>query len=133
MTTYQMTTVDNGTRVRDQSNTLGNILTQVNANVVVTGTEVFIAPRELRKADGTLYQMVGDKWLKISYNGYTGWMAFTHLGRPVCKNWVEITDTPPTDPPPSVGFPQSYILTNDDPTHPEYGKRAEYQFVRVID
>jgi len=44
-----------------------------------------------------------------------------------------IEDTGTTNPPPvTVGFPQSYILTDNDPKSPNYGKRAEYTFSKVL-
>jgi len=42
------------------------------------------------------------------------------------------TNPPPVEPPVTVGFPQSFIQTNNDPNHPDYGKRAEYIFVKVL-
>ena len=132
MTTYEMTTIDNGTRIRDLPNTGGKELTRVNANVKVTGSELFTAPAQLVNADGVVYQYVGDKWLKITYNGVTGWMAYIHKGTPICNNFKEVVVTPPTDPQPVAGFPDSFIQTNNDPKHPDYGKQAEYVFVRVL-
>ncbi len=125
MTVYKMTTIDSkGTRIRQDHNTSAAVLTSVNANVTVTGTEKWTAP-----ADGVEVK-AGDVWVKVSYNGVTGWMAYIHKGQPICKNLVETT--PPVDPAPVVGFPQSYILTDNDPKSPNYGKRAEYVFVKVL-
>ena len=127
MTTYEMTTIDNGTRIRDLPNTGGKELTRVNANVKVTGSELFTAPAQLVNADGVVYQYVGDKWLKITYNGVTGWMAYIHKGTPICNNFKEVTTTPP----PPVGepvVPLSFILTD-----PATGKQAEYALVRILD
>ncbi len=125
MTAYSMTTIDpNGTRIRQDHNTFASILTKVNANVTVTGTEKWTAP-----ADGVEVK-ANDVWVKVTYNGVTGWMAYIHKGQSICKNLVETTT--PTDPAPIVGFPQSFIQTNNDPNHPDYGKRAEYVFVKVL-
>lgn len=46
---------------------------------------------------------------------------------------LENTGTPPVDPPVTVEFPQSCIWTDNDPKSPNYGKRAEYMFVRVLE
>jgi hypothetical protein len=56
-------------------------------------------------------------------------MAYIHKGQKICRDLVETT--PPTETP-AVGFPQSFIQTNNDPNHPDYGKRAEYVFVKVL-
>ena len=47
---------------------------------------------------------------------------------------LEDTGTTPPDPTPQPvpSFPQSFIQTNNDPKHPDYGKQAEYVFVRVL-
>lgn len=127
MTVYQMTTISSNTRIRQDHNTSAAILTSVNANVTVTGTEKWTAP-----ADGVEVK-AGDVWVKVSYNGVTGWMAHVHKGQPICNNFKEVGTTPPVDPAPVVGFPQSFIQTNNDPNHPDYGKRAEYVFVKVIE
>ena len=125
MTTYEMTTIDNGTRIRDLPNTGGKELTRVNANVKVTGSELFTATDSLSNAGG-IYQYVGDKWLKITYNGVTGWMAYIHKGTPICNNFKEVTTTPPPVNEPPV--PLSFILTD-----PATGKQAEYALVRILD
>ena len=127
MTTYKMTTISNGTRIRTEPNTAGSILASVNANVTVQGDELFTATAPLSNSAGT-YQYVGDKWLKVSYNGVTGWMAYIHKAYAICNNFEVVSTTPPTDPPPVVQFPQSFILTD-----PATGKKAEFVFVREIE
>lgn len=79
----------------------------------------------------------GDKWLHVTHrNGVElaekGWTAIVHKGVPICNNFKEVTTTPPPDPQPVAGFPDSFIQTNNDPKHPDYGKQAEYVFVRVL-
>lgn len=114
MTKYQMTPIDNGTRIRDQPNTGGDVLTSVNADVVVTGTKLFVATVELRKPDGLLYQMIDDKWVEVTYNGLTGWMAYIHMGKPICDNFKVLDDEPIPDPDPVSVFPNSFTLINDE-------------------
>lgn len=104
-----------------------------NVNNSPNGTVAYGAPpvkvlEVFNVTVATATAKIGDQWVRIS--DAPQWVAVKHMG--VVYGVLE-NDTPPTDPPPSVGFPQSYILTNDDPAHPEYGKRAEYQFVRVVD
>ncbi len=49
-------------------------------------------------------------------------------------NITLLEDTGTTNPPPvAVEFPQSYILTDNDPKSPNYGKRAEYVFSKVVE
>ena len=122
---YKMTTMY-GTRIRTEPNTAATVITSVLANVTVEGSELFTASEPLQNANG-VYQKVGDKWLKITYNGVTGWMAYIHMGGHICKDFQEII--PPVDPEPPVAtpaFPQSFTLTNPD------GSKAEYVFVRII-
>ena len=74
----------------------------------------------------------GDKWLKILEGGNAvGWVAVVHLGK-VYGTLTEIAIDPDPDPTPVAGFPDSFIQINNDPKHPDYGKRAEYVFVRVL-
>ncbi len=122
MTTYEMTTLGNGTRIRDDHNTAGNVLTSVNANVTVRGDQVFVATEELRNANG-VYQYVGDKWLRITYNGVTGWMAYSHRGEPICKDWKEIGGEAPPPPEPSDPvFPDFYDLVDPQGNKQRYVK-----------
>ncbi len=123
MATYTMIVIDNGTRIRADHNTASVVLTSVNANVMVTGNELFTASSQLSNTAG-VYQMVGDKWLKITYNGVTGWMSYIHKGLPICRDFKEVGIV---DPPPTPVFPEFFTLT--DPS----GAKAEYQFVRIIE
>jgi len=104
-----MTTISSNTRIRQDHNTSAAILTSVNANVTVTGTEKWTAP-----ADGVEVK-AGDVWVKVSYNGVTGWMAHVHKGQPICNNFKEVETTPPVDPAP-VGFPQSVVWEYVEPS-----------------
>lgn len=110
---YQMTTIYNGTRIRDDHNTYGNVLASVNANITVTGTEVWVAT-----SDGAEVR-VNDKWLRVTYNGVAGWMAYVHKGYPICKNLVEISDAPVLN----KDFPEYFTL--ESPT----GERKRYNRV----
>lgn len=89
VTQYQMTTMNVGTRIRSDHNTYASVLDSVPlARVVVTGNELWVAP-----ADGNEVKS-GDKWLKVSYNNVTGWMAYIHKGVPICDTFKEIPSLP---------------------------------------
>jgi len=124
---YSMKTIYDGTKIRLYQNTHNPTtktptpeLARVPAGVIVGGDEKWTA-----LADG--YEVkAGDVWLKVTYNGVTGWMAYIHKGQPICSNFkvVESTNPPPVATP---SFPESYILEN-----PKTGERAEYIFVKVL-
>jgi hypothetical protein len=123
MTQYSMTPIDNGTRLRSDHNTSSTVIASYNRDQLVLGDELWVAP-----ADGTNVKK-GDKWLSvISVDGVNvpapGWMAYIHMGAPICDNFTEIEDPDPTPPP---MFPESFTLT--DPS----GAQAEYVFVRIIE
>lgn len=123
MTSYSMTPINNGTRMRTDHNVFASVITSYNRAQLVVGDEIWEAP-----ADGSEVKK-GDKWLHVtSVDGVNvtdrGWMAYIHKGVPVCNNFTEI-ETPP--PPPTPVFPESFVLT--DPS----GAKAEYVFVRVIE
>ncbi len=107
---YSMTTIYSGTKIREDHSTHNPItktptpeLTRVNAGVLVVGSEKWTA-----LVDG--YEVkAGDVWLKVTYNGVTGWMAYIHKGQAICRDLVETT-TPPVEPTPT--FPEYYILTD---------------------
>lgn len=122
---YKMTTINSGTRVRQDHNVYASVLTSVNANVTVQGDELWTAP-----ADGNEVKR-GDGWVKVTVNGVTGWMAHIHKGVAICKDFVVINTTPSE--PVGNTFPVSFTLTNSDPQHPDYGKKAEYEFVKVLE
>ena len=109
---YQMTTINSGLRIRLDHNTFASVLTTVpSANVVLKGSEKWIAP-----ADGSEVK-AGDIWIKVTYNGFTGWAAHTHKGVAYCRDLQEIA------PPPVVTnpeFPDYFIL--ESPT----GERVRY-------
>lgn len=132
MTTYKMTPINNGTRLRTDHSVWHEVITSYNRGQLVIGDEIWEAP-----ADGNEVKK-GDKWIRVvSVDGVElqerGWMAYIHKGVPVCNNFVKIeTPTDPDPDPQPAGFPDSFIQTNNDPKHPDYGKRAEYVFVRVL-
>ena len=125
MTTYSMTPIDNGTRMRRDHNVFASNILSYNRGQVVICDEIWEAP-----ADGSVAKK-GDKWGKVvSVDGVDvaerGWMAIIHKGVPNCNNFKEVgIVTPP--PPPVTTFPQSYILTD-----PATGKSAEFTFVREL-
>jgi hypothetical protein len=130
MTTYSMTPISNGTRLRVDHNTFALVITSYNANQLVKGDEIWEAP-----ADGNEVKK-GDKWLKVtSVDGVpvsqeASWMAYIHKGSPICDNFQEITDPNPNpEPEPTPIFPESYIMY--DPKNPNV--KAEYVFVRIIE
>mgnify|MGYP001559822891 CR=1 FL=1 len=114
-----MTPISNGTRIRTDHNVYSAVLTSVNADVVVTGNELWIAP-----ADGNEVK-AGDKWVKVTYGMFTGWMAYIHKGVPICDNFAA-TDVPPPVEPPVVSpiFPDYYDLVSPDGSKVRYFKEA---------
>lgn len=125
MTSYSMTPINNGTRMRKDHNVFAAVITSYNRAQLVVGDEIWEAP-----ADGSEVKK-GDKWLLVtSVDGIEvterGWMAYIHKGVPVCNNFTEIPDVTPPDPTVPV-FPESFVLT--DPS----GAKAEYEFVRIVE
>lgn len=108
MTIYYMTTISNGTRIREDHNTFANAVTSVSAGITVQGSEVWEAP-----ADGAEVKK-GDKWMLVSSVGgirlsEPGWMAYIHKGVPICRDFRTVEESP-TEP---VGeFPEWFDLTN---------------------
>jgi len=139
MTTYSMTPINNGTRLRKDHNVFALVIDvdtsaanvqSFNAGDVLTGDDLWEAP-----ADGAEVKRL-DKWVHVTHrNGVrlpeSGWTALVHKGVPVCNNFKVVETTPPPIDP-VVQFPQSYILTDNDPKSPKYGKRAEYIFVKEL-
>mgnify|MGYP003555972948 FL=1 len=110
---YQMRTIDARTNIRPDHNTNNTALLSIpNANTLLEGDELFTAPEPLSNDDG-VYQAVGDKWLKTTYNGVSGWVAYIHKGFLICKDFVDNEE--PTPPP--VGevndMPVTVILGDD--------------------
>lgn len=127
MTTYSMKTIYANTKIRDAHNTTGNVLTSVNANVTVTGNELFTATMQLSNSGG-VYQQPGDKWVKVTYNGYTGWMAFVHMGGFICNNFIETPDAPIEE----VVPPKSCVWIPQETGHPLDGRKFLYEFVKEL-
>ena len=128
MTTYKMTPIGNGTRLRVDHNTYAEVLTSFNIGDQLQGDEIWIA-----QADGSEVRK-GDTWVHVTHkNGVeledAGWVAYVHKAQFICKNFEVVGDTPPTDPAPvpSPVFPESFTLT--DPS----GRKAHYEFVREIE
>ena len=124
MTTYSMTPINNGTRLRFEHNVFASVITSFNAKELLEGVELWEAP-----ADGVEVKK-GDKWLKVlKHKGAilttAGWTAIIHKGVAVCNNFKEIIAPPPVDPPVNA-FPDYFDLT--DPS----GETARYSFMRVL-
>lgn len=124
MTTYSMTPINNGTRLRENHSTVNTPTIQFfNANELLEGDELWVAP-----ADGVEVKK-GDKWLRVTKRNGTalpqaGWTAYIHKGVPYCDNFKEVSAPPaPTDP----VFPEWFTLT--DPN----GVKARYDFVRIVE
>jgi len=132
MTTYEMKPIQSKTRLRAGHDVFASvIIPDLTPADTLQGDEVWTCP-----IDGVEARK-NDKWLYVTHRngvelGEKGWTAIIHKGVPICDNVKEVTTTPPVNPP-VVEFPQSYILTDNDPKSPNYGKRAEYVFFRVIE
>ena len=123
-----MTTISNGTRIREDHNTFANAVTSVSAGITVQGSEVWEAP-----ADGAEVKK-GDKWMLVSSVGgirlsEPGWMAYIHKTYPICSNFKIIDGDPPPPPPPTepIPFPDEFTLTNPD------GRKGKYIFSKIIE
>lgn len=106
MTTYRMTPIKSGTRVRKDHNTFAEVLTSYAPPVQMEGTDLWEAP-----ADGNEVRK-GDKWLFVTKADgvrltFPGWMAYIHKGVPICKNFLVVDDVPS---PPEEKFPESFIV-----------------------
>lgn len=136
MTTYTMYTIYPDTRIRPVPNTGQKELVFIPlANTKVVGSEMFVAKETLRNSSGVVYQLPGDKWLKVvdmPVNGvnYTGWVSLIHKGLPICKNLTVTNDGDlPVDPPVVVepAFTPTFTLVQPN------GAKGEYKFVRIIE
>lgn len=106
--------------IRKEPNVNNSAIGSLPKNVIGRGDEIYTTP-------------TGDKWIKILEGGNAvGWVAVIHLGK-VYGTITEVDNTPDPDPVPAAGFPDSFVLTNNDPNHPDYGKRAEFGFVKVLE
>ena len=105
------------TRLRSDHNTAGSFILWIPAGTTVTGVELFTAPSMLSSAALGVYQSVGDKWLKVTYNGQVGWVAYIHKGEAICKNFVEITE-----PPAASEIPAYFDLTTPDGVKTRYNR-----------
>jgi len=71
----------------------------------------------------------GNTITKLTRNGVVKLQGTYYVGQTGTVAWDEVT--PP--PPPTVTFPQKCVWQNTDENHPDFGKKAEYQFVRVVE
>ena len=117
MTTYSMTPINNGTRMRTNHSVFDAVILSYNRGQVVICDEIWEAP-----ADGSEVKK-GDKWLKvISVDGVAvverGWMAYIHKGVAICNNFKEIA---PVEPPVAT-FPEYFILTDPEGNTQRFNK-----------
>ena len=110
---FQMTTIYNGTRIRTEHSTYTKVLGSVNAGIALEGDELWTAP-----ADGS-YVKKGDQWLHVTYGNLAGWMAYTYLGQPICKDLKTTPDVPPM---PTETFPEFFILEDPSGIRKQYNK-----------
>ena len=135
MTTYSMTPIQNGTRLRTDHNVFAAVIDvdpiaaniqSFNSGDVLVGDDLWEAP-----ADGSEVKK-GDKWVHVTHrNGVAlktvGWTAYIHKALPVCNNFKEVTVTPPpVDPAPVVLFPQSAVW---EYVEPSTGKTVRLNYV----
>ena len=124
---YTATPINSGTRLRKDHSVFADVVTSFNANAVLKGDDVWIAP-----ADGNEVKK-GDKWLHVyEADGKRlitlGWTAIVHKGVAICNNFREVTvEPPPVEPPVKYTFPESFTLTQPD------GQTAEYIFVKIVE
>jgi len=97
----------------------GSTIATLTVNTTAGGDEVW----ECTQNGEYLNSKIGDKWLHI-VTPTDGWVAVIHAGVVQCK-LVENTNQP-------VTFPQKCVWQNVDETHPDFGKKAEYGFIREI-
>jgi len=108
-----MTTIYGDMRIREGHSTYAPVMYSAPANTVVSGDELWTAP-----ADGDQVK-AGDKWLRITYAGYTGWMAYIHLGKPYCKDFTDATPPPPTPDPSGATFIVDVLIGDEVIFHHE--------------
>lgn len=102
--------------IRPAPNTNNTPVGSLPKNVTGYGNEVYLYPN-------------GDKWVKIEQGGSAvGWVAVIHNGKPYGTLTEAVANPDPTPNPPETVFPQSFILTD-----PATGKKAEFEFVRVVE
>lgn len=115
---YEMTTIYNGTRIRKDHTTFGEVVASLNADITVRGDVLWTAP-----ADG-LEVKAGDKWLHVTYGSFTGWMALIHKGSQLSKDFKEIgVPVPPPVEPPET-FPEYFILEAPNGERQRYARSA---------
>jgi GH25 family lysozyme M1 (1,4-beta-N-acetylmuramidase) len=78
---FSMKTISADTRLRPEPNTNQAYIGLIPANVPLSSDELFIAPVDVAP------QLKGDMWLKTTYNGQTGWVAYLHAGQFICKDF----------------------------------------------
>ena len=83
-------TISSGTRLRDNHNTAGAIITSFAQGVTLEGVDVWTADRDYYNSTGIMINMEGDRWLYATKAGgvllaQSGWIAITHKGLPICE------------------------------------------------
>lgn len=114
---YRMTTIYNGTRIREEHSTYTKVFGSVNAGITLEGDELWTAP-----ADGS-YVKKGDQWLHVTHGAVTGWTAYTYLGQPICQDLKQVDENPDVPPVLNKNFPEYFTL--ESPT----GERKRYNKV----
>lgn len=87
---YNAVSSTNDMSLRTDHDVLTAKLITIPRGTVVYGDEVWVA------TINETYHRAGDKWMKTTYGGKTGWVAIIHLG----VTYMTLTDT---NPPPPVG------------------------------
>lgn len=113
------------TNLRPDHHTLNSAIRAYPKGTIVEGIEWFIAPANLYKPDGAMYQKAGDKWLRVTAvqePGKTkisadGWMAVIHMGSSTGLPVILQDDTtPPSEPPGNEKKIISAVITYSDGT-----------------
>lgn len=87
MATYTALTKGSGLRIREDH----NVSSPVVSSIQLSGTPVVAHEKWEATENGTNY-MKGDIWLKITYNGITGWIAYRHMGDLFCTSLSEVQE-----------------------------------------
>jgi lysozyme len=120
MSTYTVTapTLSN-VALRPDHHTNNTAILYVPKGTALQSDLIFTAVTELRNAAGTVYQMDGDQWAYVTYNGQFGWVAIIHRGMRICT-----LVTNPVEPPPATGLPEVLFIGTTREDVREYRKAA---------
>jgi hypothetical protein len=95
MTNFFMRPIEEQTRLRNDHNTAGEVMSNWGPGDLVECDGEFTAIDVLKNSDGVIYQMAGDQWGHVAkinnQEAVKGvWMAIVHMGKPICQ----IVDAP---------------------------------------